>query len=197
MPTMNKHDCQGKPLELEQIEFTTLVNHLINSESHEPNDLTKCDFEESAKFKVPDSESSKKAVVLVAPREPTSSLPAVEDAIIVWTEKRQRQHQKPYRQCVMKIDGLHYYLDKNEEIKSPVTVYFPTDVCAAANSLRVMRNAIAGHPPTASLDDAPFKTMLEKVKKAYDTLMVEIPEDDRKRLMEEFEKIKGGMSIFW
>ena len=96
-----------------------------------------------------------------------------------------------------KVDGSRYYLDIGETILAPLSVHRPTNVWAAANDLSKIRNRFVGHPLSTNLSDDALEMMLAKLKKAYDKLMpaVEIPEDDCKKLIGEFEKIKRVFQI--
>ena len=188
VPKYNQYGLPEKELDLESIEFTTLVNHVLTNES-EPRDLTRqYRFSQNPEFKILDDR--KAFTVLVAePGQEASSLPDVDDVVILSNNSDDR---KCVRSCVVKVDGLQYYLDWNKRIKYSVSVYHATPVIAAANSLRVMRNSIVGHSPSTSLSDEALKTMLTKVEIAYNVLMeaVNIPEDVCQELMTDFKKIE-------
>ena len=189
LPTKNEYENE-KNLELEEIEFSTLTKHLKDNEPCKPEALVKCHFMPQPAFMVaPGSAGNEKVVVLIALSDADiSSLPALNDRVFIhWGKK----NCSPW---VTKIDGLHYYLDTGKEIVAEVSVYRPTDIWAAVDDLRIMRNSFVGHPPSTSISDDALEMMLAKVKKAYDKLMhaVRIPQDDHKKLMEEFEKIEKG-----
>ena len=191
LPTMNVRSSM-KNLALEEIEFSTLVKHLTEMEPCKPEALLKYDFRPFTEFAV--DSLGNWGIVLIA--EPDADcLPGLDDTVFIFPQDSmcRRYTRRPY---VMKVDGSRYFLDIDEAIPVPVYVHRPTDVWAAAHDLSKIRNRFVGHPSSTNLSDDALETMLAKVKKAYDKLMpaVEIPEDDCKMLMGEFEKIKEGMS---
>ena len=191
LPTKNDRLCT-KYLALEEIEFSTLAKHLTEMEPCKSEALLKYDFRLFTEIAV-DILGNLRVVLIAEPD--ADCLPGLDDTVFIFAQNSMywRYTRKPR---VTKVDGSRYYLDMGETIPAPLSVHRPTDVWVAANDLSMIRNRFVGHPSSTNLSDDALETMLAKVKKAYDKLMpaVEIPEDDCKKLMDEFEKIKEGMS---
>ena len=196
-----KHNLYGLPdneLPLESIEFTTLVNHVLNNVP-EPRDLDKLPYRFFQTASVYES-GKQKFLVLCGKHGQESSLPKLDDVVIVsYKSGKKKKKMNNKRSCVVKIveSDLKFYLVPHIEADS-VSVYHATPVIAAANSLRVMRNSCIAHASLAQLEDDKFREIVEQVEKDYKVLMDKFPigEDVCQDLIAKFNEIINSMSIY-
>ena len=191
LPEHNKYGFSEKILPLVSIEFSTLVNHVLNNVS-EPRDSSEQRYKFSQTAELDDTHGKRKFLVLDAEPGQKSSLPKVDDVVILSYESG----KKDVRSSVVQIVDSKFYLDPHKGAGS-VSVYHATPVIAAANSLRVKRNSFA-HAPFAQLEDKEFKKMVQQVQIDYKVLMDKfaIGEDVRQDLIAKFKEIINSMSIY-
>ena len=89
-------------------------------------------------------------------------------------------------------DSKYYQKRSRDKKACTVNVYRCTDAWAAVQDLEDMRDAIIGHPPSASLND--IQKVFDDVKEAYDKL-VATTGISREDAYKKFEEIKTSKSI--
>ena len=185
----------GDEKRLEEIDFSSLAEHLNDSKrvsDKQCGSFFEFAFESDTEFMLDPAAADGNYIVVLKPRNidlMSCSLPALGVGDDVCIHSQQSCNKTKWLR-IKRIEASCYYMDYQESIVGPVSVYRPTNAWLAVDSLRTMRNSVIGNPSSTHISSSSLEGLFAGVEAAYKKLGVS--DDVYKK---ELDKIKTGASI--